>query len=385
MIERKAIHEVLEDYDSSSAMIGVIGSHSALDTCDGAVEEGFHTLAVCQEGRDAPYSRYFKAFRDKKDNVTRGMVDEVMLLPRFKDILRPDIMSDLRSRNVLFVPNRSFTSYCSIDSVENDFLVPLVGSRNLLRSEDRGGPQDYYWLLDKAGMPYPRKITDPQDIDSLSIVKLHHAKKKLERGFFTCASYDEYVQKSEQLIGQGVIDRETLESARMEEYIIGPVFNLDFFYSPLEKRGERVELIGVDWRFESSLDGHVRIPAVQQITLNEEQKVPEYTVCGHNSATLRESLLENAFELAEKYVQATKELFSPGIIGPFCLQTCVDKDLNFFIYDVAPRIGGGTNVHMNVGHAYGNSLWRQNMSTGRRLAMEVRRAVEEGRLKEIVT
>ena len=37
----------------------------------------------------------------------------------------------------------------------------------------------------------------------------------------------------------------------MEEYIIGPVFNLDFFYSPLEKQGEKVELIGVDWRFES--------------------------------------------------------------------------------------------------------------------------------------
>ncbi|MCG7844594.1 MAG: DUF1297 domain-containing protein, partial [Methanomassiliicoccales archaeon] len=61
------------------------------------------------------------------------------------------------------------------------------------------------------------------------------------------------------------------------------------------------------------------------------------------------------------------------------------KDLNFFIYDVAPRIGGGTNVHMSVGHPYGNSLWRQSMSTGRRLAMEVRRAVEQERVSEIVT
>jgi len=40
---------------------------------------------------------------------------------------------------------------------------------------------------------------------------------------------------------------------------------------------------------------------------------------------------------------------------------------------------------MSVGHAYGNSLWRTNMSTGRRLAMEIRRAVEEDRLAEIVT
>jgi len=171
----------------------------------------------------------------------------------------------------------------------------------------------------------------------------------------------------------------------MEEYVIGPVFNLDFFYSPLEERGARVELIGIDWRFESSLDGHVRLPAEQQLALNEKQRVPEYTVCGHNSATLRESLLENAFELAEKYVRATQQHFAPGMIGPFCLQTCVDKDLNFFIYDVAPRIGGGTNVHMSVGHAYGNALWRGPMSTGRRLAMEVRRGIEQERVEEIVT
>lgn len=385
MIDRKAIIELLEHYDIDKVKIGVIGSHSALDTCDGAVEEGFRTLAVCQEGRDVPYSRYFRTQRDPSGKVRRGMVDEVMLLPRFKDVMKEENMEKLRSQNVLFVPNRSFTSYVSMDAVENDFMVPLVGSRNLLRSEDRGGPKDYYWLLEKANLPSPRKITDPKDINSLSIIKLHHAKKKLERGFFTCASYQEYKEKAAALLKQGVIDQECLDTARMEEYIIGPVFNLNFFYSPLEKEGEKVELLGVDWRFESSLDGHVRIPAPQQLTLNEDQRIPEYTVCGHNSATLRESLLDKAFELAERFVAATKEHFSPGIIGPFCLQTCVDKDLNFYIYDVAPRIGGGTNVHMNVGHPYGNSLWRVNMSTGRRLAMEVRRAVEEDRLEEIVT
>jgi len=385
MIERRQILQLLEDYDFEKTKIGALGSHSALDTCDGAVDEGFPTLAVCQKGRDSPYSRYFRTQRDSDGKVRRGMVDEVILLDKFKDILKDDIMAQLRRENVLFVPNRSLTSYCSIDAVEDQFLVPMVGSRNLLRSEDRGGDRDYYWLLDKAGLPYPRKIEDPEDIDSLTIVKLHHKVKKLERGFFTASTYKEYREKAQQLIKQGVIEEECLTDARMEEYIIGPVFNLDFFYSPLEKKGERIELIGIDWRFETSLDGHVRLPAAQQLTLDEDQFVPEYTVCGHNSATLRESLLENAFVLAEKYVKATKEHFSPGIIGPFCLQTCVDKDLHFHIYDVAPRIGGGTNVHMSVGHPYGNSLWRKTMSTGRRLSMEVRRAVEEDRVGEIVT
>jgi len=195
----------------------------------------------------------------------------------------------------------------------------------------------------------------------------------------------EYVEKSRQLLKHDVITEEDLPAARMEKYVIGPVFNLDFFYSPIEPKMSRLELIGIDWRFETSLDGHVRLSAPQQMSLVGEQQTPEYTVCGHNSATLRESLLEKAFELGEKYVKATQEEYSPGIIGPFCLQTCVDKDLNFYIYDVAPRGGGGTNVHMAVGHAYGNALWRINMSTGRRLALEIKRATEMDKLGEIVT
>jgi len=261
----------------------------------------------------------------------------------------------------------------------------MVGSRNLLRSEERGDPKDYYWILNEAGLPFPKKVEKPEDIDGLTIIKVHHKVKKLERGFFTAKDYDQFVEKSTELIKQGVIEPDFLKDARMEQYIIGPVFNLDFFYSPLEEKGEKLELLGIDWRFESSLDGYCRLPGKQQVELEEDGIIPEYTVCGHNSATLRESLLPKAYELAEKYVAATKKFYDPGIIGPFCLQTCVDKDLHFHIYDVAPRIGGGTNVHMSVGHPYGNSLWRQEMSSGKRLALEIRRAIEEERVEEIVT
>jgi len=384
LIDRKRVWEIVDGYDLEKATIGVIGSHSALDVCDGAVEEGFPTLVVCKEGREKTYTHYFKTVWENGQRV-RGVVDEAWVFPSFRDVMREDIQQNLRDRNTFFVPNRSFTSYVPLDEIEDNFVVPMVGSRNLLRSEERGEKQDYYWILEKAGLPFPEKVENPEDIDELVIVKLHHAKKKLERGFFTAASYKEYVEKSEALIKQGVITREDLEKARIERYIIGPVFNLDFFYSPIETRGAKIELLGIDWRFETSLDGHVRLPAPQQMTLGPEQYNPEYTVCGHNSATLRESLLEKAFKLAEKYVEATQEYYPPGIIGAFCLQTCVDKDLNFYIYDVAPRVGGGTNVHMSVGHPYGNTLWRKPMSTGRRTAMELRRAIEMDRVKDIVT
>jgi len=385
VIDRERIFKTLEGYDLGKAKIGMVASHSALDVCDGAVEEGFRTLAVCQEGRHQTYTRYFKCQRDSAGKAVRGAVDECWMLKKFREIMAPEMQERLVRENVLFVPNRSFTSYVELERIEDDFAVPLVGTRGLLRSEERGMDRDYYWLLEKAGLPFPKRVQDPKDIDELVIVKLHHKVKKLERGFFTAASAQEFREKSRSLLYNNVISEEDLAEARIEKYIVGPVFNLDFFYSPLESRMERIELLGVDWRFETSLDGHVRLPAPQQMTLQGEQANPEYTVCGHNSATMRESLLEGAFELAEKYVKATQEYFPPGIIGPFCLQTCVDKDLHFYIYDVAPRVGGGTNVHMSVGHPYGNTTWRSSMSTGRRLAMEVRRAIETDQVKKIVT
>jgi 5-formaminoimidazole-4-carboxamide-1-(beta)-D-ribofuranosyl 5'-monophosphate synthetase len=385
LISRERIFEAVEKYDLRKAKVGMVASHSALDVCDGAVEEGFRTVGVCQEGRDKTYSKYFRCQRDSKGRAVRGVVDECWTLKRFKEMMDPKFQERLRKENVLFVPNRSFTSYVDLTDIENDFAVPLVGTRSLLRSEERGEEKDYYWILKQAGLPAPKKIDDPKDIDGLVIVKLHHKLKKLERGFFTAASAKEYREKSRSLVFHNVITEEDLAAARIEQYIIGPVFNLDFFYSPLESKMERIELLGVDWRFESSLDGHVRLPAPQQMTLVGQQATPEYTVCGHNSATMRESLIEGAFELAEKYVKVTQEHFPPGIIGPFCLQTCVDKDLKFYIYDVAPRVGGGTNVHMSVGHPYGNTTWRTNVSTGRRLAMEVRRAIETDQVKKIVT
>ena len=385
MISRDVVLGNLEKYNLEEAKIGVLASHSALDTCEGAATEGFRTVAVCQKGRDAAFSRYFRAQRDADGTLRRGVVDETIMLDKFNQILQPEVQQDIMSRNALFVPNRSFTSYCPIDAVENDFAVPMVGSRNLLRSEERGEERDYYWLLEQAGMPFPQKVEKPEDIDGLTIIKVHHKVKKLERGFFTAKDYDQFVQKSEELIAQDVLEPDFLQHARMEKYIIGPVFNLDFFYDPLEEKGEKVELLGIDWRFESSLDGYVRLPAKQQVELEEDGIIPEYTVCGHNSATMRESLLDKAFELAEKYVAATKKFYDPGIIGPFCLQTCIDKDLHFHIYDVAPRIGGGTNVHMSVGHPYGNTLWREPMSSGRRLSKMVREAIEQERVDEIVT
>jgi 5-formaminoimidazole-4-carboxamide-1-(beta)-D-ribofuranosyl 5'-monophosphate synthetase len=366
-------------------VVGTIGSHAALDVADGAVAEGFRSLVLAQSGRDATYARYFRTLRGADGARTRGCVDDVWTYPRFDAVLAPAEQEKLRRAGVLLVPNRAFSSYVDLGAIENDFRVPIVGSRALLRIEERTERENYYTLLEAAGIRTPKAIASPDAIDRLAMVKLPHATRRLERGFFTAASPAEYRAKSEALLARGTIAAADLPHARIEEYVLGPVFNFNFFFSPLAPRGEGLELLGVDERRESNLDGLVRLPAAQQLELPETARIPEYIVVGHGSLTVRESILEEVFRLGEAFVDAARARYPPGIVGPFCLQSCLDPGGHPTVFDVAARIGGGTNVHLGVGHPYANALYREPMSTGRRIAREVRRAIDEGRLAEIVT
>ena len=53
--------------------------------------------------------------------------------------------------------------------------------------------------------------------------------------------------------------------------------------------------------------------------------------------------------------------------------------------DIALRHGGGTNVHMGLGSQYANAKYNRTTSMGDRIALEIRRALRERKLHEIVT
>ncbi len=366
-------------------IVGTVGSHSAIDVADGAVTEGLSSLILAEAGREATYTRYFRTVRAPDGTRTRGCVDAVWTFSKFADIVSPTAQERLRTAGVVLVPNRALSSYVPLSAIEDDLRVPIVGSRSMLRIEERSERENYYTLLERAGIATPRKIPTPDAIDRLAIVKLPHATRRLERGFFTVASPEAYRAKVERLVARGTVAPADLATARIEEYVLGPVFNFNFFFSPLVPREEGLELLGVDERRESNLDGLVRLPAAQQMELNDSDRIPEYTVVGHGTLTVRESILEEVFRMGEKFVDAARVEYPPGILGPFCLQTCIDRNGRPTVFDVAARIGGGTNVHLALGHPYGNALYRTPMSSGRRVALEIRHAVEQGRLAEIVT
>ena len=383
-IDRADVGALARSY-GSAPVVASVGSHSALDIADGASSEGFRTLVLAAEGRDRTYSQYFRTRRDAAGRPVRGCVDEVWTYPSFTELASPGAQERMRQHHVLLVPNRALSSYLDSAVIEGALRVPVVGSRALLRIEERTERENYYTLLEAAGIPTPARVAGPEAIDTLSIVKLPHATRRLERGFFTAASRSEYDRKSAELIQRGTITAGDLANARIERYVLGPVFNFNFFHPALAARDEALELLGVDERRESSLDGLVRLPAAQQLELSGSAGVPDYTVVGHATLTVRESILEEVFRIGEKFVEAARRRSPPGILGPFCLQTCLDSEGKPWVFDVAVRIGGGTNVHLALGHPYGNALWRGPMSSGRRIAREIRQAIAEDRIAEIVT
>jgi len=365
MITREGVWRVLGDYDARSLTIGTLGSHSALDIADGAKDEGFRTVVVCQQGRELPYKIY------------RRVVDETIVLDRFAQITGDGVQNQLRDRSTIFVPHRAFSTYVPYDEIENKFLIPMFGNRHILRSEERTAEKNQYYLLEKAGIRQPKKFGSPSEIDRLVIVKVQEARRKIERAFFTATSKTDFNKKAKERISKGLISKEDLKRAVIEEFVVGTYFNFNYFYSPLS--GD-VEFMGIDRRLQTNLHDFVSLPAKQQL---EADIVLQNIEIGHMGATVRESMLEQVFEIGIKFAHATKREYPPGIIGPFALQGAITKDQEIVIFDVSPRVPGSPVI--GTTSPYTRYTYGIPMSVGRRIAREVREAAEAERLREIVT
>jgi 5-formaminoimidazole-4-carboxamide-1-(beta)-D-ribofuranosyl 5'-monophosphate synthetase len=373
---------LLKGYDSGNLSIGVLGGHSALDVTAGAKKFGFKTVAVTQQGRDKTYGKYFKV-RDH-----RGCVDETIPVKKFQDVLQSRVQEKLRAMNTIFVHNRYFWVYVEdFRKVERDFNVPIFGSRTLLKLEERDQKYNQYHLLRDAGIRTPKLFKSPKEIDRLCIVKAAEGKRGYERGFFFVDDrYLLWEDEGERLAQQGKIAK-GWKNATIEEFVVGAPVNFNFFYSLLTKE---LELLGTDTRRQTNLDGFLRMTANEQnIALKHVQLKMIET--GHIAVTVKESLLEKAFELGEKFVRATQKLprsldpSGKGIIGPFALQGAVvaeEGKEDIVIFDVSMRIPGSPGISATP---YSRYLHGEHLSMGDRVAMEIRHAADQNALAEIIT
>ena len=329
--------------------IGTYASHSALQILKGAKDEGFQTVIFGKERVKPLYTKYFPV----ADEFLVGEYPERELL----------------EKKVIIVPHGSFVAHLGVERVES-MKVPYYGNKAVLRWEsDR--KLERKWLLE-AKIRVPEVIEDPDDIDRPVIVKPHGAKGG--RGYFIAKTSEEFWEKASNL---GIKDKENLTEVQIQEYIIGVPVYPHFFYSKLN---EELELMSIDKRYESNADAIGRISAEQQLKIGVE---PSYTVVGNIPIVLRESLLMDVMEAGERVIDASKKLMG-GLWGPFCLEGVITEEMEFVVFEISARIVAGTNPFIN-GSPYTWLRYNEPMSTGRRIAREIKQAIEEERLDEILT
>jgi 5-formaminoimidazole-4-carboxamide-1-(beta)-D-ribofuranosyl 5'-monophosphate synthetase len=360
------IDSILDNYDLENITIGVLGSHSALEILDGAKDEGFKTICICQKGRELPYQKF------------KRLSDEILILDNFSDLIHKENQQKLRDQNTIFVPHRSFVVYLGIDNIENKLQIPIFGNRYILKAEDRQLANNQYHLLREANIPLPRIYKSPEEIDSPSIVKIQEAKRNLERAFFIVTSYSDYKKKSKERINLGIINETDLKNCIIEQYLIGTYFNFNYFYSPIDNE---VEFLGIERRLQSNIhDFTTSIPAKNQLDIQIELQNIEV---GHTPASIRESLLDKVFKIGDKFAQACLSEYPPGIIGPFSLQSVVTVDLDIIVYDVSLRVPG--NPILATTSPYTRYKYGETFGVGRRIAIEIKKSLEQSNLVKLVT
>lgn len=171
----------------------------------------------------------------------------------------------------------------------------------------------------------------------------------------------------------------------IQEFILGTRYYIHFFYSPIKPDGYKLskgslEMLGIDRRVESNADEIFRIGSMEELA--QAGIYPSFVVTGNLPLVLRESLLPRAFELGERVVETSLELFG-GMIGAFSLETIVTDELEFKVFEISARIVAGTNLYTN-GSPYSDFI-EPGLSNGRRIAKEIKQANEQNLLDEIVS
>lgn len=328
--------------------IATIGSHSALQILKGAKDEGFETICVCEKKRTSPYKMF-------------PVADEIIEVDSFKDFLK--VEKKLIEREAIVIPHGSFVEYLGSDKIKK-LKVPHYGTKKILDWESDRVKQQQWLTASKIKMPM---IFDkPEDIDRPVIVKFHGARGG--RGYFLASSAAEFYKK---------IEKHKDEKCAIQEYIVGVPIYVHYFYSPIT---EELEIMGFDKRYESNADSIGRVAAGDQITANIQTS---YTIVGNIPLVVRESMLPYFIKIGERVIEQSQRLEPPGLYGPFCLEGVVTQDLILTVFEISARIVAGTNPYIN-GSPYTFLKYNEPMSTGRRIARDIKMAIEGNELSKVL-
>lgn len=329
--------------------ITTLGSHSALQILKGAKNEGFKTLVIALNKQVSFYKRF-------------PFIDEIIGVSAFSKF--PEVEKKLINKKTIVIPHGSFVAYLGIEG-NKKMTLPYFGNKKVLDFEfDRVKQGEW---LKKSEINTPEEYKNIDDVRFPVIIKSFGAAGG--KGYFLVNNKKDLTEKIKLFNNKQFV---------IQQYVVGVPLYIHYFYSPLTKK---LEILSMDRRYETNVDALGRIPLSEQKDIKVD---PSYIVVGNSPLVLRESMLPEAYSMGEKVVKKSQELISPqGLFGPFCLETIITPDQKFHVIEISARIVAGTNLFIE-GSPYANLLYNEPMSTGRRIAREIKIAIKEKRLKEIL-
>ena len=324
--------------------IATLGSHSALQILKGAKDEGFKTLVIALNKQISFYKRY-------------SFIDEIIGVKAFSEF--PEIEKKLQDKNIIVIPHGSFVAYLGMKG-NKKMTLPYFGNKKVLDFEfDRIKQGEW---LKQSGINTPKEYKkNIEEVEFPVIIKSFGAAGG--KGYFLVNSRKDLIEKLKYFKDKQFV---------IQQYVVGVPLYIHYFYSPLTKT---LEILSMDRRYETNVD------ALGRISFNVD---PSYVVVGNSPLVLRESMLPEAYLMGEKVVKQSRELISPqGLFGPFCLETIITSDQKFYVIEISARIVAGTNLFIK-GSPYSDLLYNEPMSTGRRIAREIKTAIKENKLDQIL-
>jgi len=337
--------------------IATLASHSSLQILHGSKAEGFRTILIVEKGRADFYSQF------------SWLIDEVIQVESFREL--PRLTRKLRELGAVLVPHGSAVEYVGAEELIN-MDVPIFGNRKLMYWESR--QELKMRLLYESGIPTPRVFNIDEEHDGLVIVKLPGAKGG--RGYFLASNMDEVRARLRDYVSRGII-RDTRD-AIVQEYLVGVPMYIHYFNSPILNR---LELMGMDIRYETNVDSLGRLPH----WLMPRNLEPTYVVVGNIPVVAREKMLIKFYEYGSRFSRKVEELTSLPMVGPFSLEGVAMDEERFVVFEFSGRIVAGTNLYIGTGSPYSWLYWNEPMSMGRRIAREIRLALERNLMDKIIT
>ena len=347
---------ILEEYDLVNLSIAVLEGPPALSILLGARYEDIPTILITRKKNNSFYKKL------------PGLATSILAVDSWNQLSSPRIMRELREQNAIIVPTTSLIESLDVEALSElslPFFVILfiIGIEHDWRM--RQG------ILEAAGISTPEVYsTSSYPHDELVIVKIGDPRHgRIHRVVLG--------RDVERVLGSLKDRGFSLDNIVVQKYIAGVQIQAYLFYSPVY---ERIEILGIDAPLQTSIDSYTRAPP------NEIwRKEPSYIQVANSPVIIRDDILGEIIEYGEKLGRAIREATGYPPIGTITIEGVVTPELRYIVFDFDSWATIGVGDYMGSITPYSALYWAEPMWIGRRIAREIKLAVENNMVEKIVT